>query len=94
LALFSDAVESFVTESVRATMGRPWVICDLHGRQRSYVMCVHVMRGASAAIVDPATDTKIGLAVCEACNKEKPNMKLLKLVCEQHARELTDEVPR
>jgi hypothetical protein len=81
----------------------PIVDCDVHGQQRSYVMCLHVMGGGRpAGHVVPASDGEMGEALCEECHAaviiraaagNKIDLDEFKMVCEQHAREFCGEVP-
>ena len=80
----------------------PMVDCDVHGRQRTYLMCEHVMRGRFADHVVPTSDVEMGEAMCDECHalivlRAAAGIKIdlgeFKLVCEQHAREFCGEVP-
>jgi len=45
----------------------PFIFCDHHGKQHSYVVCRHVVNGQEPEVLERATKTEIGLASCRKC---------------------------
>jgi hypothetical protein len=42
----------------------PFVFCDYHGKQQSYLVCKHVLEGKQPQVLQRATDTESGEAIC------------------------------
>ena len=42
----------------------PFIFCTVHGKQHGYLVCKHVMEGKEPMIVDRASDTDTGTALC------------------------------
>jgi hypothetical protein len=62
----------------------PYVECELHGKQRSYAVCLHVSEeGAEPARVVPATLTDMGVITCALPKHNIYGMKTFCEVCRQ-----------
>ena len=61
----------------------PFVECDEHGRQRSLVVCMHVVNGAVPVHYVPASDTEPGELLCRAGVAHATSD--LRIICEAHA---------
>lgn len=60
--------------------------CGEHGEQRPwYVVCVHVLNGErpAAHLVAPSEEDPVGEAVCEECSNHKPDLDLLRPICDK-----------
>jgi hypothetical protein len=53
----------------RPVVEDPFIFCDYHGKQHSYLVCQHVLEGQEPEILNRATDTEGGLATCRKCDK-------------------------
>ena len=59
----------------------PFFECPVHGKQRSLVICEHVLRGAAIAYYEHATDFEMGEMLC--ARDHAPHT--LSVICAAHA---------
>jgi hypothetical protein len=64
----------------------PYVECETHAREPGYVACLCVIAGSKVALVELATTQRIGILLCEACERTPPPMDDMRLVCAHCAR--------
>jgi hypothetical protein len=65
----------------------PYITCDTHGIQKSYIVCVHVAyEDASTHHHQPCSETSSGEIMCYDCSVE-PDLDKVIVVCEQSAKE-------
>ena len=50
--------------------------CGRHGKGPGYVVCSHIMEGVKAARIIPATESRLGEAVCYMCDEESKHREL------------------
>lgn len=88
--------------SSSSTHDYPFVFCEQHQWQRSYVVCVHVLdMDAAPAYHDPCTNLNMGLILCRECQKDwillpdrRVMERILRPCCEQHViEEAWDKIP-
>ena len=48
----------------RPKVEHPFLFCDYHGKQHGYLICKHVLEGKQPKILERATDTDSGTAIC------------------------------
>jgi hypothetical protein len=64
-------------------MAYPFVTCDIHGEQRSYLVCAHVTGGTAPVHILPATDQEMGEILCGGEHSDAA-LDDLKVCCAAH----------
>lgn len=63
----------------------PYIDCPKHGKQLSYIVCVHIIRhNATITMYAPANENEAGEALCVSCHEHIDNLNPndLRVICE------------
>lgn len=68
------------------------IMCDTHGQSPGYCVCLHVLAGAKAVWIVPATEEELGEALCADCVSKELTADDLQLMCAGHFAEMKGAV--